>query len=135
MAIDQGRITFGMTAGTTFSNGDLDKIIAVNSSGHAVIGPSTASGNIVGTLLSVTGTTAGAGVEKVTIGAFIGVGNVFMAGSTSHQGNTVAASSFGLGIAPTSDQGQLGTILIGSSGTTGRKHSVAFAPLYDVLTT
>lgn len=126
MAIEQARPTFGMTAGATFNTTDLDKWIAVNSSGHAVIGPSTASGNVVGTLLSVTGTTSGAGVEMVTVGALVGVGNLFMAGSTRAAGQSIAASSLGYGIAPTTDQAQLGMILIGSSGTTGRKATVVF---------
>lgn len=126
MAVDQGRITFGMTAGATFSNSDLDKWVEVNSSGHAVIGGSTVSGNVVGTLLSVTGTTVGAGVEQVTVGALIGKGNLFMAGSTRSAGNTVAASTNGFGIAPTTDNLQLGVIEIGSSGTTGRKATVIF---------
>jgi len=133
MAVEQSRPTFSLTAGATFSNSDLDKFIAVNSSGHAVIAPSTASGNIVGTLLSVTGTTVGAGTEVVTVGALIGKGNVFMAGSTRAAGQTVAASSDGFGIAPTTDQAQLGVSVLGSSGTTGRKHTVVFqAGLADV---
>lgn len=126
MAIDQSRITFSMTAGATFSNSDLDKFISVNSSGHAVIGATTAAGNVVGTLLSVTGTTAGAGVEVVTVGALIGLWNLHMAASTLSAGNTVAASSNGLGIAPTTDQAQIGVIVTGSSGAAARKNTVVF---------
>lgn len=126
MAIDQGRITFGMTAGATFANADLDKFVEVNSSGHAIIGGSTVSVNVVGTLLSVTGTTGGAGVEMVTVGALVGVGNVNMAASTRAAGDSVASSTNGLGVIPTTDNLQLGVILIGSSGTAGRKATVVF---------
>ena len=59
-SINQPQVS--VTAGATFGTTDLYKFIALNSTGHAVIGPTTASGNILGTLMSVTGTTAGAGV-------------------------------------------------------------------------
>jgi len=126
MAAGQNQPQVSITAGATFANTDLFKFIAVNSSGHAAIGPTTASGNILGTLMSVTGTTAGAGVEVVSVGLLQGRGKVFMAGSTLAVGGTVAASSDGFGIAPTTDQAALGVIVVGSSGTTGRIAEVAF---------
>jgi hypothetical protein len=117
-----------LIAGATFANTDLYKFIEVDGSGHAVIGASTSAVNVVGTLLSVTGTTAGAGVETVTVGLLSGIGKVRMAGSTRAAGQAVSASSAGLGIAPTTDAFQLGISIAGSSGTTGRVHSVLFAP-------
>ena len=126
MAGSQNQPTATLTAGATFAKTDLHKFIAINSTGHAVIGPTTASGNIFGTLLSVTGTTAGAGVEVVTVGLLSGVGLVRMSSSTAAAGNTVAASSLGLGTAPTTDQAALGVIVSGSSGALNRVATVAF---------
>ncbi len=126
MAGSQNQPQVSITAGATFPKTDLHKFIAVNSSGHAVIGPSTASGNILGTLLSVTGTTGGAGVEVVSVGLLQGRGLVRMSSSTAAAGNTVAASSLGLGTAPTTDQAALGVIVAGSSGALNRLATVAF---------
>ena len=126
MAGAQSQPQVSITAGATFANTDLHKFIAVNSSGHAVIGPTTASGNILGTLTSVTGTTGGAGVEAVSVGLLVGMGLVRMSSSTDAAGNTVAASSNGLGIAPTTDQAALGVIVFGSSGALNRVATVAF---------
>ena len=126
MAVNEGNVGFSLVAGATFANTDLGKFIAVNSSGHAVIGPSTAAGSLVGTLDSITATTAGAGTEPVTILPFVGKSPVFMAGSTRAAGQTVAASSNGMGIAPTTDSAALGIIVVGSSGTTGRLLTVAW---------
>ncbi len=126
MAGSQNQPQVSITAGATFAKTDLHKFIAVNSSGHAVIGPSTASGNILGTLRSVTGTTAGAGVEVVSVGLLQGRGLVRMSSSTAAAGNTVAASSLGLGTAPTTDQAALGVIVSGSSGALNRLATVAF---------
>ena len=72
---------------------------------------------ILGTLLSVTATTAGAGSEVVTIGLLNGVGKVRMPTSTEHAGSLIAASSAGLGIAPSTSKTALGTMVQGSSGT------------------
>ena len=126
MAGAQNQPQVSITAGATFANTDLHKFIAINSSGHAVIGPSTASGNILGTLTSVTGTTGGAGVEAVSVGLLQGRGLVRMSSSTAAAGNTVAASSLGLGTAPTTDQAALGVIVVGSSGALNRIATVAF---------
>jgi len=125
MAISDSQGTVSLIAGATFANADLYKLVSVDGSGHAVIGPSTASG-AVGTLLSVTATTGGAGSEVVTVGKLEGIGKLRMAGSTLAAGGTVAGSSNGFGIAPTTDQATIGTIVHGSSGTTGRIASVLF---------
>ncbi len=134
MAVSVGNSGLSITAGATFAAGDIGKFLGVNSSGHAVIGGTTASGFIIGTLDSQTATTAGAGTEKVTYLPLQGQSPVFMAASTRAAGDTVAASSQGLGIAPTTDQAALGVSLSGSSGTTGRFHTVAWgaAPAADV---
>ncbi len=126
MAINEANDAFTLIAGATFANTDLGKFIGVNSSGHAVIGATTAGGLIVGTLDSVTATTAGAGVDPVSIRTMVGKSPVFMAGSTRAAGQTVAASSDGFGIAPTTDQAALGVAVVGSSGTTGRLHTVVW---------
>jgi hypothetical protein len=126
MAFEDSQTNVSVVAGATFASTDLHKFIALNSSGHAVIGPTTASGNILGTLKSVTATTVAAGSEPVTVGTLTGIGRVYMAASTDAAGNTVAASSNGLGIAPTTDQAALGVIVSGSSGAAGRIASVAF---------
>jgi len=126
MAKSQGQPTFALTAGATFSNSDLYKFVRVNSSGHAVITGTTNSLNVVGTLLSETGTTSAAGVEAVTIGALVGKGSVRLAASTAAAGNTVGASSVGYGVAPSTDALQLGTIVAGTSGAAGRIATVVF---------
>ena len=126
MAGSQNQPTATLTAGATFAKTDLHKFIAINSTGHAVIGPSTQAGNIFGTLLSVTGTTAGAGVEVVTVGLLQGRGLVRMSSSTAAAGNLVAASTLGLGTAPTTDSAALGVIVEGSSGALNRIATVAF---------
>ena len=126
MAINAGNVGLTITAGATFANTDIGKFLGVNSSGHAVIGGTTASGFIIGTLDSQTATTAGAGSEVVTYLPLAGQSPVFMAASTRAAGQTVAASSQGLGIAPTTDQAALGVSIFGSSGGTGRMHTVAW---------
>ena len=126
MAGSQNQPQATLTAGATFAKTDLHKFIAVNSSGHAVIGPSTLAGNIFGTLLSVTGTTAGAGVEVVSVGLLQGRGLVRMSSSTAAAGNLVAASTLGLGTAPTTDSAALGVIVVGSSGALNRLATVAW---------
>jgi len=131
MAISQSQDNISLTAGATFANTDLYKFVSVNGSGQVVIGPTTASG-AVGTLLSVTATTGGAGSEVVTVGALNGVGKVQLAASTLSAGNTIAGSSNGLGIAPTTDAAAIGTIVSGSSGAAGRIVSVLFHQSADV---
>lgn len=130
MAKSESQPTVSLIAGATFAAGDLYKFVSVNSSGHAVVGPTTASG-AVGVLLSRT-STSGAGSEPVTVGLLVGKGPVRMAGSTLAAGGTVAGSSNGYGIAPTTDQAALGTIIEGSSGSTGRVVTVLFHKSADV---
>ena len=131
MAIAEAQPHVSLTAGSTFAKTDLYKFVEINSSAHVVIGASTSAANVVGTLLSITGTTAGAGSEVVTVGLLSGIGKVHMAASTRAAGQAVSASSAGLGIAPTTDALQLGIAVDGSSGTTGRIHSVLFSPTWN----
>jgi hypothetical protein len=121
-----GAINVQLIAGATFNKGDLYKFIAINSSGHAVIGPSTISGNIFGILNSVTASTLDAGVEPVAVSLLVGKTPLRMAGSTLSAGNLVAASSNGYGTAATTDAAALGVIVDGSSGSTGRIVTVAW---------
>lgn len=131
MAYSESQPKVSLTAGSTFAKTDLYKFVEVNSSGHAVIGASTSAANVVGTLLSVTGTTAGAGAEPVTVGLLSGIGRVYMAGSTIAAGGAISASSAGFGAAPSTDGLQLGIVVDGSSGTTGRIASVLFSPTWN----
>ncbi len=126
MAGSQAQPQATLTAGATFAKTDLHKFISINSSGHAVIGPSTQAGNIFGTLTSITGTTAGAGVEAVSVGLLVGRGLVRMSSSTAAAGNLVAASTLGLGTVPTTDTAALGVIVVGSSGALNRLATVAW---------
>ena len=126
MSKHSGAVPFILTAGATFSKTDLYKFVSVNSSGHAIVAGSSSPASTIGTLHSVTNTTNAAGSETVTVHALIGVGPVRMAGSTRHVGQTVANSSRGLGVLPSTDGIQIGTIVAGSSGSTGRIVQVAF---------
>lgn len=56
-----------------------------------------------------------------------GVTKLRMAANTLDQGEGVAASSIGLGIAPTSNNWKIGTILYGSSGAAGRVVTINLA--------
>lgn len=126
MAKSESQPTVSLIAAATFGAGDLYKFVSVNSSGHAVIGPTTGAGqSVIGVLLSRT-STSGAGSEPVTVGLLSGKGPVRMAGSTAHAGNTFAASSNGYGIAPTTNKALLGTVVEGSSGSTGRVVTAVF---------
>lgn len=131
MAVSEAQRNVSRIAGSTFAKTDLYKFLSYTTDATVVIGPSTASG-AVGTLLSVTGTTSGAGVESVTMGLLEGDGKVFLAASTLDAGNLIAASSDGAGIAPTTDAAALGTLIDGSSGTTGRIGTVHFHRSADV---
>jgi hypothetical protein len=116
-------IKFDLIAGATFSTNDLYKGVTVNSSGHAVVDTGSTATLPVGTLYSVTATTNGNGVEAVSIG-WGPIVKMRLAGSTASVGNTIALSTAGLGIAPTTDAHLFGFIVSGSSGTTGRIVSV-----------
>lgn len=120
MAYDGATNKWSYVAGTTFSTGDLYKGMIVNSSGHVIVpGSTVVDETVIGTLYSNTATTAGAGVEAVTV-ALGPVVKVRMAASTLSAGNTVAFSTAGLGIAPTTDNPQWGIIEHGSSGAINR---------------
>lgn len=127
MAISESQPEVSLTAATTFASSDLYKFLEMTTDAQVTIGATT-SAHIIGTLLSVTATTAGSGADTVTVGLLSGIGKVFMAGSTRTGGNTVAASSKGFGVAPTTNQAALGVAVDGSSGSTGRVFSVLFQP-------
>jgi len=127
MAYSESQPEVSLIAATTFAKTDLYKFVELTTDAAVTIGATT-SAHIVGTLLSITGTTAGAGVETVTVGLLSGIGKVYMAGSTRDAGQTVAASSAGFGVAPTTNQSALGIAVDGSSGSTGRIASVLFQP-------
>ena len=131
MAIAITQPTVSLIAATTFASSSLYKFVNLTTDAQVQVGGTTGAASVVGTLLSVTATTSGAGVETVTVGLLSGVGKVNMAASTQHAGKVISASSAGLGIAPTTDSAQLGYSVSGSSGTTGRIHSVLFVPDYD----
>ena len=122
MAYDN-TIKFDMIAGATFSTADLYKGVLVDSSGHAVVTQASTNVLAVGTLYSVTATTAGAGVEAVSVG-WGPIVKVRLAASTAAAGNTVGFSTDALGVAPSTDIHLFGYIVSGSSGTTGRVVSV-----------
>ncbi len=127
MAYSESQPTVSLTAETTFAGTDLHKFVELNSAGRVVVGgTATTSAIPIGTLLSATYSTSTGANETVTVGLLQGIGQVFMAGSTSATGNIVAASSAGFGTIPTTDAYQVGTIVAGSSGTTGRIHAVLF---------
>ena len=133
MAYAKNQPTVDIVASTTFANTDLHKFVGLTTDGHVVIGATTAAG-ILATLLSVTATTAGAGSEIVTIGLLHGIGKVSLATSTEHSGSLIAASSAGLGIAPSTSKTALGTLVDTSSGT-ARIGSVLFHTGSEELST
>ena len=132
MAYSESQPSVGLPAGSTFAATDLYKFVTLSTDGQVLIGATTGTG-VFGTLLSITGTTAGVG-ETVTVGLLSGIGKVRMPATTEHAGSVIAASSAGLGIAPTTNHLQLGTMVQGSSGT-ARVASVVFHPRTDDLST
>ena len=133
MAYTESQPTVSLVAGSTFANTDLYKFVTLSTNGNVLIGATTGTG-ILGTLLSITGTTSGANVETVQVGLLSGVGKVRMPPTTEHAGSAIAASSAGLGIAPTTNHVQIGTMVQGSSGT-ARIGSVLFHRISDNLAT
>ena len=131
MAYSESQPTVSIVAATTFAKGDLYKFVELTTDAQVTIGATT-SAHVVGTLLSVTATTSGDGVETVTVGLLSGVGKVFMAGSTRDGGQTVAASSKGFGVATSTNQSALGIALDGSSGSTGRIFPVLFQDTHNL---
>lgn len=126
MAYSESQPTVSLIAETTFAKTDLYKFVAMSTTNGRVLINATTAGKAYGTLLSQTYSTSTGANEAVTVGLLIGIGKVFMAGSTSHAGNMVSASTLGYGVAPSTNMLQLGIVVDGSSGTTGRIHSVAF---------
>ena len=133
MAYSKNQPTVDLVAGTTFAVTDLHKFVTLSTNGQVLIGATTGTG-IVGTLLSITATTAGATSDVVTVGLLSGIGKVRMPATTEHAGSMIAASSAGLGIAPTTNHVQLGQMVQGSSGT-ARVASVLFVRRSDDLST
>ena len=129
MAYAQSQPTVSLIAETTFSASDLYKFVSMSTvNGRVSIVESTAPNCVVGTLLSETYTTSTGADESVTIGLLSGIGKVYMAGSTLAAGATIGCSTNGFGIiaTATTDTMQIGMTIEGSSGTTGRIHSVLF---------
>ncbi len=122
MAISDSR-QFSMIAGATFAEGSLYQAVGVDSSGHAVLYSAalgaTGGQGVVGTLYSVTSTTASAGNEAVTIGDGPLV-KAFMAGSTVAAGNLVTFSSDDAHCVVATTNPPYGIVVVGSSGDTGR---------------
>ena len=133
MAYSKGQTNIDIVASTTFGTADLHKFVGLTTNGHVVIGATTAAG-ILATLTSVTATTSGAGSDIVTIALLSGVGKVSLATSTEHSGSLIAASSAGLGIAPSTSKTALGTLVDTSSGT-ARIGSVLFHTGSEELST
>jgi hypothetical protein len=136
MAYSESQPEVSHIAATTFARADLHKFVQFKSStrspAEVQVVATTGIGDLAGTLLSVTATTSGAGVETVTVGLLQGIGKVYMAGSTRDSGQTISASSLGFGIAPTTNSAQLGHIIDASSGSTGRIASVQFGQSFNL---
>lgn len=128
MAIAENQPKVTMIAETTMAASDLYKFVqASTATGRVSVVATTGPTTIVGTLLSQTYSTSTGANEAVTVGRLEGVGKVYMAGSTLAAGAPIAASSKGFGVSPTTNSAQLGIAVDGSSGSTGRIFSVAFA--------
>lgn len=133
MAYAESQPKVSLLAESTFAKTDLYKFVELSTaSGRVVISASTDAGNVVGTLLSETYSTSTGANETVTVGLLSGIGKVYMGGSTEKAGAPISASSDGFGVTPTTDALQLGIVVEGSSGTTGRIHSVLFNPAFNV---
>lgn len=127
MAWDQ-TAKVSLTAGSTFSTGDLYKGVSVGTDGNAIlVGSATGAGStggnrLVGTLYSATATTS---TDDNAV--LVGVGpvvKVFMAGSTLKAGDSITFSTGDShGVAATTNDA-FGIIIDGSSGSTGRIVSV-----------
>lgn len=124
MAYSEKPVLISLTAGTTFADGDLYKFVDIDAQGHAIIMDTTGNNLAAGVLYGRTATTSTeAEVVPVAIG---GVVKVRLAASTMAVGNWVAASSAGLGVAPSTDGYVMGKLVAGTSGTTGRIASMLF---------
>lgn len=111
--VSYGIATNATTARTLDKSTNQYKAVGLTTAGQASINFTT---NVqpIG-VLQQGGTTS-----QVAAVAVSGVTQFRMAASTLAAGDLVAASSIGLGIAPTTDNWAIGTILYGSSGGAGR---------------
>lgn len=131
MAFSESQTKVTLIAESTFASSDLYKFVEIGDAGRVSIGASTSAGAVYGTLLSQTYSTSTGANEAVTIGTLTGIGKVRMAGSTLAAGDSISASSAGMGVAASTDGLILGRIIDGSSGSTGRIVSVAFGETYN----
>lgn len=129
MAFSESQPTVTMIAATTFSDSDLHKFLMISTdTAEVAIVESTAPDNVIGTLLSQTYSTSPSDAESVTVGLLQGIGKVYMLSSTENVGSPIGCSTNGFGViaSATTDTLQLGYIVEGSSGGTGRIVSVLF---------
>ena len=124
MAYSESPVLVSFIAGTTFADGDVYKFVDMDAQGHVIIMDTTGNNLAVGILYGRTATTS-TEAEAVPV-AISGVAKVRLAASTAAAGNWIAASSAGLGIAPSTDGYVLGKLVAGTSGTTGRIGSMLF---------
>lgn len=137
MAYSVSQPTISLIAETTFSSDDLYKFVQMATNGGRVsIVESTAPSQVVGTLLSETYTTSTGANEVVTVGLLSGIGKVYMAASTENLGSPIGCSTNGFGViaSATTNTIQLGLIVEGTSGTTGRIASVLFQTITEFTT-
>jgi hypothetical protein len=135
MAYAESQPVVSLVAETTFANTDIGKFLQMSSANARVsIVESTAPSFVVGILLSETYSTSTGANESVSVGLLSGIGQVYMAGSTLAAGAPIACSTNGFGVLAlgSTNDIQLGYIVDGSSGTTGRLHSVLFQPRADI---
>ncbi len=131
MAYSESQPTVSLIAETTCARGDLYKFVRMSTTtGRVLVVESTAPNQVVGLLLSQTHTTSTGANETVEVGLLSGIGKVYMAASTVHQGIQIGCSTNGEGVkaSATTDTQQLGIVVDGSSGGAGRIHSVLFQP-------
>lgn len=124
MGYSEKPVLASFIAGTTFADGDLYKFLDMDAQGHVIVMDTTGNNLAVGVLYGRTATTS-TEAEAVPV-AIGGVVKVRLANSTMAAGNWVAASSAGLGIAPSTDGYVMGKLVSGTSGTTGRIGSMLF---------
>lgn len=131
MAYSESQPTVSLIAETTFAATDLYKFLQISTATARVsIVESTAPNFVVGTLLSQTYSTSTGANESVTVGLLSGIGKVYMVASTLSAGAPIGCSTNGFGViaSASTDTQQLGFSVEGSSGGTGRIHSVLFQP-------
>ena len=122
MAFSESPTLASFVAGATFSTADLYKIVHLTTSGEVILSTSSDTYGL-GTLYGKTNSTSSTGVEAVPV-AVAGVVKCQLAASTKAAGGWIAASSDGLGVAPTSELQPFGRIVSGSSGAVNRVVSV-----------